>query len=121
MSFSVNEITKSPWLKASDVDEMEDTTLTILEAYLHEFTDRDTGQTEKKPVIKFGEIDQKLVLNKTRLVTLGKAFGDDSNAWLSRQVILDTHPTPAGDTITVKGIKTGGDKQDDKAAEISFE
>lgn len=41
---------------------------------------------DTKPIMKFYEHEQDLVLNKTNANTLIEAFGDESSAWTGRQV-----------------------------------
>lgn len=96
----MSKYTKSKWLKADDVT---GDVLTIQKAYEHEF-ERDNST---KPVVEFLEIDQALVLNKTRTTALIDAFGTDGTKWAGKRVQLSTAPTSMGPTIVVTSAEGG--------------
>jgi len=96
----MSKYTKSKWMKATDVDPNQ--VLTVQKVYEHEF-DRDKSQ---KPVAEFLEIDQALVLNRTRIESLINAFGGDGTKWAGKRVKLSTAPTSMGDTIVVESAES---------------
>ena len=108
--FDPSKYTKSQFLKAEDLDGGE--VVTINRAYEHRF-DRDQST---KPVLQFLEVDQKLVLNKTRIKILIGAFGGNVADWIGKRVVLGTMQTQMGDSITIKPADAPA-----PAMEVSFE
>jgi hypothetical protein len=47
-------------------------------------------------VLRFEETDQALVLNKTNAATLSDAFGDESDNWIGKAVLLCAETTTYG-------------------------
>jgi hypothetical protein len=82
MSFNVKKYTSSGWLKGEDLDG-QPVIVCIKAAYEHEFQDGET-----KPVIEVEELDEKLVLNKTRTRSLVELLGDKPDAWIGQHVML---------------------------------
>ena len=76
----------SKWLKASDLD--GDLTVTIASAKLEK-----VGQDsdEKKLTLYFSETDKGLTINKTNCTTLEKLYGDDTDGWLGKRIVI--YPT----------------------------
>jgi hypothetical protein len=83
MAINVKKHLQNDWLKGSDIGEGNRLTVTIEKAYDHTFPSGDESS-----VLEFLELDQKLSLNKGRLTKMVDLFGDDSDEWLGRQVIL---------------------------------
>jgi len=74
-------------------------TATIVEGKHIALRDRTTGQQENKPAIWFAEFSIPLILNKTNFSALVKAFGDNSDLWLNRQVQLISIPDNVGGEV----------------------
>jgi hypothetical protein len=55
---------------------------------------------DQKPVIRFQEADQSLVLNKTNGSVLREAWGDEIDNWVGNQVILKTEKTTFSGKLT---------------------
>lgn len=80
-SFDPREYLKGKWFKADEIT--QPVVLTINRAYLEKFQ---SGET--KPVLDFLEVDQSLVLNKTRVGQCITLLGIDTNAWAGQRIML---------------------------------
>ena len=58
---------------------------------------------ETKPVLHFAETPKPLVLNKTNGQVVGALYGEDTDAWVNKQVVVYFDPT-----IQFQGKMTGG-------------
>lgn len=99
-------------LKAQDVTdaggEME---LTIFDVEIKEF-DGDSGAKESKPIIVFAEDNKRMVLNKTNANRLAEMFGNDTDGWLKKKVILHVEQTDfQGKTVPSVRVKVLSGKQ----------
>lgn len=83
MGINVNDAFPSKWLASSDVP--ADRVITIRSVRMDE-----VGRGEHKPVIKFDEYEKEMVLNKTNASMVAKMYGDDSDGWTGRQMLLTT-------------------------------
>lgn len=65
---------------------------------IEEFENKTTGVTDTRPVVYFEDLDQVMVLNKTNLKVLAREFGEETERWKGRRVLVTTHKvkTPAG-------------------------
>lgn len=82
----LTELFPSNLLKAQDVtDAGGEVPLKILNVEVKEF-DGDKGK-ERKPILIFAD-EKRMVLNKTNANALGKMYGDDTDAWLGKEIIL---------------------------------
>lgn len=65
---------------------------------IEEFENKTTGVTDSRPVVYFEDLDQGMVLNKTNLKVLAREFGEETERWKGRRVLVTTHKvkTPAG-------------------------
>lgn len=93
----MNEMFPSNYLKG---DEIRGKRLLVIikSGQLEEM--QDGGQ---KPVLYFERASKGLVLNKTNGDTLAEAYGDDSDAWIGKPVILYFDPK-----VSYAGKRTGG-------------
>lgn len=83
----LNEMFPSNLLKAQDVtDAGGEMPLTIESVELKEF-DGDNGAKERKPIIHFKEGKQ-MVCNKTNGNAIAELYGDDTDGWLGKELIL---------------------------------
>ena len=108
----LTEMFPSNLLKAQDVTdaggEME---LTIFNVEIKDF-DGDNGVKERKPIVVFAEGDKRMVLNKTNANRLSEMFGDDTDNWLNKKIILHVEQTDfQGKTVPSVRVKVLGGKQ----------
>jgi hypothetical protein len=78
-----NKLFKSSYVKAADLNGRQ-RKLTITSVGV-EAVGRDQ---EEKPVVRFEEIEQAMVLNRINGETLCEAYGDDTDNWEGRKVVL---------------------------------
>jgi len=103
MTMKASDYLRSPYFNASDFgDRSENWTIVGVS---EEIIGRD--DPTKKPVLELsdgnGRIDpRRLILNKTNLRTLAKAFGDDMKSWVGRPIRICSVP------VTVRGEPTRG-------------
>jgi hypothetical protein len=81
----------SKYLRADDVDEMGgQLTYTIRKVVLEEI-----GQDKTtKPVAYFRTTQLGLVLNRTNAARLSASLGDETDAWIGKQITLETEQVP---------------------------
>ncbi len=75
----------SKYLKADDFD--ADTALTISYVEMDTLKNK-KGEDEQKPICFFDETDKGLVLNKTNWDAIAKQYGDESDDWASKKIVL---------------------------------
>lgn len=65
---------------------------------IEEFDNKTTGLIDARPVVYFEDLDQGMVLNKTNLKVLAREFGEETENWKGKRVLVTTHKvkTPAG-------------------------
>jgi hypothetical protein len=80
-----NDMFPSKYLKASDAE--TDLTLTVSRLAKETMKNRD-GQDEEKYVIFFAEQEKGMVLNKTNKNTLVDLYGEETDDWIGKKVIL---------------------------------
>jgi hypothetical protein len=83
----MSELFPSRYFKASDIPAGRELRLRISDCQMEEVGEEE----EEKPVLMFDKNKKGLVLNKTNGDTLAEAFGDDSDLWVGREIIL--YPT----------------------------
>ncbi len=111
------EYLSAAWLKGRDV------TFTIVRVEQDDLkTDRGT---EKKPVVRFAELDERRqqdktvprawVLNKTNAKTIARLYGNETNDWIGKRITL--YPTTCTafkdvvDCIRVRDVAPGPKKK----------
>jgi hypothetical protein len=72
----------SKYLKAPDLDDKE-IRLVIARVEIESITD-----DEKKPVVYFTKAKKGLVLNKTNAKAISTAYGDDTDLWEDKEIVL---------------------------------
>lgn len=77
----LDELYPSRWLKASDVS--RPVLATIKNVTIEEVSDG-----EEKPVINFLGDLKSMVLNRTNSASIAALYGDDTDAWTGKQVVL---------------------------------
>jgi hypothetical protein len=77
----ISEEFPSKYLKADDLGGRE---VKVVMAHV----ERESIGQDKKPVLYFKGKEKGLVLNKTNSITIGDAYGDDTDDWFGQEVIL---------------------------------
>lgn len=77
----------SKYLKSDEVGNQR-FTLTIRDVQME-----DIGDNDNKPVVYFQEMQKGMVMNKTNAEMIIHLYGDETNAWIGRQVELFTAMT----------------------------
>lgn len=100
----VSDIYQSAWLKAEDLAGAG-RKVHIEAIKVEQFDDQQKGTKENKIVVAFAGKQKRLICNKMQAGALAKLFGDDTDNWLNREVVLTPVPTPNGkETIAVMGV-----------------
>jgi hypothetical protein len=89
---------QSKFLRKEDID--DDTPATIKSLKLEDMPG-DAG--EQRWAAYFRELQKGMVLNTTMIRVLEKAYGDESDAWIGKKVVLYVDPT-----VVYKGAVVGG-------------
>ena len=97
MSVKMSEAFPSNYVKAADLKgQSQDMKIRAVEM-------EDLGQgsdKDAKPVVYFHGRDKGLVLNKTNANSIVKAYGDDSNNWTDKAIVIfPTEVDFRGDTV----------------------
>jgi len=84
------------WLSGEDLP--HDTTATIDRVVMEEMHNPATRKKERKPVAYFVSKRKALILNRTNWMTLAGLFGDESDEWSGRRIVLgaDEVDSPQG-------------------------
>ena len=88
MSFDASRYAVGKFLHGSDIPAGQTLTLTIREAFEHQFDDG-----SKRPALRFLEIEQIMTLNKSQVVAMIQAFGPNAGAWVSQRIELMSVPS----------------------------
>lgn len=81
---NINDAFPSKWLKAADLKGGQPTVTVADVRY------EDIGDDGNKPVIYFDGKEKGVVLNKTNATNIAQAYGEDTDAWRGKKVILFT-------------------------------
>jgi hypothetical protein len=82
----VSEVTGGDLLKAADLGDAE-VPVVIAEVSLKEFKN-DAGGTDKKFLITFQNKKKGLVANKTNSKRIAKMYGEDTDDWIGKEIVL---------------------------------
>lgn len=86
-----------------------------------EMKDFDSNKMVEKPVLYFKNRRRGVVLNKTNWRTIAKAFGDESDGWGGRDIVLFPTTTPvAGEEKACLRVRAPKDDQDGMSDDIPF-
>ena len=91
---------QSRWMKAADLDEREELLLRIKDV-----TEEPVGtgkEKEAKLCVWFNNHKQGLLLNKTNNRTLRGAFGDETDEWVGKRVVVFVVETERGPGLRVR-------------------
>lgn len=94
------DVFPSKWIKSDDIPEDGNLVLTV-DTIAWEQVGQDQ---ESRMILRFGEIEQGLVVNKTNAVTLGNLFGKNPNGWVGKRIALFATPVSFGGK-TVMGVR----------------
>lgn len=85
----LKDLYPSRYLKADDITETAEGELRALirGMKLEEMQDNDGGK-EDKPVLYFIRVEKGLVMNKTNAETIAGAYGDETDVWTGKEVLL---------------------------------
>ena len=101
----VSEMIVSKFLRKEDFD--EDRVLTIKGVKLE-----DVGnQGEQRWVVHFREVDKGMVLNITSIRVLEGAYGDDSDGWIGKRVMVYVDPNVSFQGRVVGGLRLRAPKK----------
>lgn len=82
----VDDLFPSRYLSSGDLQGRE---FRLSIAGIHyESMDDDAGGKTEKPVMRFHEAQKGMVLNKTNASVLADAFGQETDDWIGRQIVL---------------------------------
>lgn len=95
--------TTSPYVKKEQLKEGEELHLTI-QSYAKEEVGNEEDGKESKWVLSFEEIEEKLILNKSRGEAIAAATGSfEMDDWIGKKIALYNDPT-----VKFGGKKVGG-------------
>lgn len=103
----VSELTASKYLSKTDFE--DDQTVIIKGIRVEELDDN--GQKKEKTVCYFREHAKGMILNVTSLRVLAQSFGDETDDWRGRQVIVYTDPNVSFGGRIVGGLRLRIPKQ----------
>ncbi len=83
----VSELYPSEWLKFNALVD-GDQTITIVSTDQTVFTDQKTGKPKPQIVLHFEETELKLGLGVGNANTLAKLWGDDSDDWIGKRIVV---------------------------------
>ena len=99
----VSQVYQSRWLSAEDL-QGKTVKVTIASAGIESVRGRDGG-TEMKIAVAFVGAHKVLLCNATQARALAALFGDNTDAWIEKQVVLTPERAPNGKlTIGVKRV-----------------
>jgi hypothetical protein len=107
----VSDVYQSNWLKAEDLQGAP-RRVTIEGVSAQKFKNSQDNTEETKIVLSFVGKQKKMSLNKTNAGALVRLFGDDTDQWHGREVMLV--PTMASNqkpTISITGVPAAGSDQ----------
>jgi hypothetical protein len=112
----INSVFPSKYVKAADL-EGKSTLWTISHI---EMETMGFGEDKKTlPVLYFDEVDRGLVLNRTNANTIVDAYGDESDDWAGKPIVLVPTPVQYAGKVT-EGIRVRLPKATDKPAAKGF-
>lgn len=91
----LRDLYPSRFLKADDIEEEGGEVRALIKGVkIEELQDPERGNQDK-PVLYFLRIEKGLVMNKTNAEIIGDAYGDDTDAWVGKEVLLVTEKVTA--------------------------
>lgn len=89
MGMNLNDLIETKYIKQEDVD---GEVLVTIRSVKKENVAKEDDEPKYKGVIKFDEFKKPMVANPTNLKRIAKAFGNDTEGWIEKQVILYVDP-----------------------------
>ena len=108
-----SDVFPSRWLGHDDLD--GDVTVTIRGIRIEEMQAAWSKEKQRKPVMTVEEFEKPLILNKTNWVRLSGLFGDESDGWVGKQIVLTVEKTRSPDGI-VEAVRVRGAREEGKRA-----
>lgn len=96
----VSEMLVSRFLKKEDLADCDDLLVTIKDVTLE---DMPGESKEQRWALHFRELPKPMILNATTIKVLAKAYGDDSDTWAGKKVVLYVD-----ESVQYKGQIVGG-------------
>lgn len=91
----LKDLYPSKYLKAADIDEEGGEVRALIKCIkIEELQDPERGK-EDKPILYFLRIDKGLVMNKTNAEIIGDAYGDETDTWPGKEILLVTEKVTA--------------------------
>ena len=91
---NLTELYPSRWLKAVDV-------IKPILATIQNVAVEEVGDDEHKPVISFvGTTVKPMVMNRTNALTISALYGEDTNAWAGKPIVLFSTKVPFQGKLT---------------------
>ena len=112
----VSEMIQSKYLRKEDVE--EDLIVSIKDCVLE--TMPGDGR-EQRWVLLFRELPKGLVLNATVIRVLEKAYGNDSDLWIGKKVVLYVDPSVSFRGQVVGGLRVRPMKPQAQPAQAEFD
>jgi hypothetical protein len=111
----VSDVFSGSSLKATDIGDAE-VTVVIATIDVREYTDN--GKTSKKLYLTFQGKTKGLVVNKTNATRLAKLYGDDTDGWIGKEIVLyvDNEVTFGADTVPGLRVRGPAKKAPPKSA-----
>lgn len=91
----LKELYPSKYVKADDIEEEGGEVRALIKGIKIEELQDSEGGKEDKPVLYFIRMEKGLVLNKTNALTISDAYGDETDAWAGKEVLLVTERVTA--------------------------
>lgn len=91
----LRDLYPSKYLKADDIEEEGGELRALIKGVKIEELQDSEGGKQDKPILYFLRIDKGLVMNKTNAETIGDSYGDDTDAWTGKEVLLVTERVTA--------------------------
>ena len=114
----ISQAFPSKWLKADDLQGRE-VKVQIQSCTLEQVSDGEDKET--KPVLYFTGKQRGLMMNKTNAARIADAYGDDTDGWVGKDVILFPDKTSfQGRIVDCIRVRTPIAKPDDPNGEPGF-
>jgi len=102
----MRELYPSKYLKADDVDEAGGEARALIKSVKLEEMQDNEGNKDEKPILYFTNLPKGMVMNKTNADRIAAVYGDESDDWRGKEIILYTEPVTAfGKTANAIRVK----------------
>ena len=115
----MSELFPSKFLKAADLQGR--TMRATIERIDVEDLSGEDKPGETKPVVTFKGRKKQLVLNKTNGMTLAQALGDDTDAWIGKEIeVFPAQTSMQGRIVDCLRVKMPASEFDDSAGDVKW-